>query len=88
MRLLINARSETISVLRLPLRNNPVLLAGVGVALGLHLAAMYLPWLQEVLAVRPPSAGDWLLLPALAVSLLVLMEAQKRWRRRSRAKST
>jgi magnesium-transporting ATPase (P-type) len=83
----INARSETISVLRLPLRNNPVLLAGVGVALGLHLAAMYLPWLQEVLAVRPPSAGDWLLLPALAVSLLVLMEAQKRWRR-SRAQST
>ncbi|MBP7608243.1 MAG: HAD-IC family P-type ATPase [Steroidobacteraceae bacterium] len=83
----INARSETISVLRLPLRNNPVLLAGVGVALGLHLAAMYLPWLQQVLSVRPPSAGDWLLLPALAVSLLVLMEAQKRWRR-SRAQST
>jgi magnesium-transporting ATPase (P-type) len=83
----INARSETISVLRLPLRNNPVLLAGVGVALGLHLAAMYLPWLQQVLAVRPPSAGDWFLLPALAVSLLVLMEAQKRWRR-SRVQST
>jgi Ca2+-transporting ATPase len=82
----INARSETISVLRLPLRNNPVLLAGVGVALGLHVTAMYLPWLQQVLAVRPPSASDWLLLPALAVSLLVLMEAQKRWRR-SRAQS-
>ncbi|MBK7903593.1 MAG: HAD-IC family P-type ATPase [Proteobacteria bacterium] len=77
----INARSETISVLRLPLRNNPVLLAGVGVALGLHVAAMYLPWLQQVLAVRPPSAGDWLLLPALAVSLFVLMESQKYWRR-------
>ncbi len=72
--------------LRLPLRNNPVLLAGIGVALGLHVAAMYLPWLQQVLAVRPPSAGDWLLLPALAVSLLVLMEAQKYWRR-SRAHS-
>ena len=83
----INARSETISVLRLPLRNNPVLLAGVGVALGLHLAAMYLPWLQQVLAVRPPSAGDWLLLPVLAVSLFVLMEVQKYWRR-SRAHST
>jgi hypothetical protein len=48
---------------------------------------MYLPWLQQVLAVRPPSAGDWFLLPALAVSLLVLMEAQKRWRR-SRVQST
>jgi magnesium-transporting ATPase (P-type) len=77
----INARSETISVLRLPLRNNPVLLAGVVVALGLHVAAMHLPWMQQVLAVRPPTAGEWVLLPALAVSLLVLMEAQKRWRR-------
>ena len=82
----INARSETISVLRLPLRNNPVLLAGVGVALGLHVAAMYLPWLQRVLTVEPPSVSDWLLLPVLAVSLLVLMETQKYWRR-SRAQS-
>jgi hypothetical protein len=31
--------------------------------------------------VEPPSAFDWLLLPALAVSLLVLMETQKYWRR-------
>ncbi|MEY2918997.1 MAG: hypothetical protein RL261_302, partial [Pseudomonadota bacterium] len=77
----INARSETISVLRLPLRNNPVLMAGVGVALGLHVMAMYIPWLQGVLAVAPPSFFDWLLLPALAVSLLALMEGQKYWRR-------
>ena len=83
----VNARSETTSVLRLPLHNNPVLLAGIGVALGLHVAAMYLPWLQRVLSVAPPSLFDWLLLPVLAVSLLVLMEAQKYWRR-SRAQST
>jgi len=83
----VNARSETTSVLRLPLHNNPVLLAGIGVALGLHVAAMYVPWLQGVLSVAPPSLFDWLLLPVLAVSLLVLMEAQKYWRR-SRAQST
>jgi magnesium-transporting ATPase (P-type) len=83
----INARSETVSVLRLPLRNNPVLLAGISVALGLHVAAMYMPWLQGVLAIGPPSGLDWQLLPVLAVSLLVLMEAQKYWRR-SRAHST
>ena len=77
----INARSETVSVLRLPLRNNPLLLAGISVALGLHVAAMYSPWMQGVLAVVPPSPGDWLVLPVLAVSLLVLMEAQKAWRR-------
>ena len=51
----INARSETISVLRLPLHNNPVLMAGISVALGLHVIAMYVPWLQGVLAVSPPS---------------------------------
>jgi magnesium-transporting ATPase (P-type) len=67
-------------VLRLPLRNNPVLLAGIGAALGLHVAAMYVPWLQGVLSVAPPSLFDWLSLPVLAVSLLVLMEAQKCWR--------
>ncbi len=83
----INARSETTSVLRLPLRNNPVLLAGISAALGLHVAAMYTPWLQGVLAIEPPSGLDWQLLPVLAVSLLVLMEAQKYWRR-SRAHST
>jgi len=83
----VNARSETISVLRLPLVNNPVLMAGIGVALGLHVVAMYLPWLQGVLAVVPPTLFDWLLLPVLAVTLLVLMEAQKYWRR-WRAQST
>jgi magnesium-transporting ATPase (P-type) len=61
-------------------------MAGIGVALGLHVVAMYLPWLQRVLSVTSPSLFDWLLLPALAVSLLVLMEAQKFWRR-SRAQS-
>ena len=83
----INARSETTSVLRLPWRNNPVLLGGIGLALWLHVAAMYLPWLQGVLDVRAPTLFDWLLLPALAVSLLALMEAQKRWWR-ARAQST
>ncbi len=83
----INARSETTSVLRLPLHNNPVLMAGIGVALGLHVVAMYVPWLQGVLSVAPPSHGDWLLLPVLAVSLLALMEAQKYWRN-SRAQWT
>ena len=48
---------------------------------------MYLPWLQGVLDVRAPTLFDWLLLPALAVSLLALMEAQKRWWR-ARAQST
>jgi magnesium-transporting ATPase (P-type) len=78
----INARSETVSVLRLPLRNNPLLLVGVCIALGLHVAAMYWPWMQGIIDVQPPAAGEWIALPLLAVTLFGVMEAQKRLRRR------
>jgi Ca2+-transporting ATPase len=78
----INARSETTSVLRLPLRNNPLLVVGVCVALGLHVVAMYWPWLQGILNVRPPAVNEWMVLPLLAVTLLLVMETQKYLRRR------
>ena len=77
----INARSETVSVLRLPLRNNPLLLVGVCFALGLHVVAMYWPWMQGIIDVRPPAAGEWIVLPLLAATLFVVMEAQKLLRR-------
>jgi P-type Ca2+ transporter type 2C len=81
----INARSETRPVLRLPFRNNPLLLLGVLVALGIHLAAMHLPWLQSLLSLEPPTVAEWLALPGLALTLLLVMEAHKaswRWRNR------
>jgi riboflavin transporter FmnP len=80
----INARSETVSVFRLPLRHNPLLVIGVMAALAIHLAAMQLPWLQSILGLQPPTAREWIALPLLALSLLLVMEAQKasaRWRR-------
>jgi magnesium-transporting ATPase (P-type) len=79
-----NARSETLSVLRVPLANNPVLVAGVTGALLLHLSAMYLPFLQRVLNVSPLTGLQWLALPALALTLLAVMELQKFVRRRRR----
>jgi len=71
-------------------RNNPLLMVGVLMALSIHLAAMYLPWLQRILSVRPPTSHEWWVLPLAAVTLLVVMESQKiswRWRqsRRQRA---
>jgi magnesium-transporting ATPase (P-type) len=80
-----NARSETRSVFRVPLRNNPLLVVGVAGALLLHLAAMYLPFMQRVLDLRPLAATEWFVLPAVALTLLGVMELQKlgwRWRRR------
>jgi magnesium-transporting ATPase (P-type) len=78
-----NARSETLSVFRVPLRNNPLLALGVGAALAVHVAAMHLPFLQRVLDLGPLSSVAWFELPAVALTLLVVMELQKlSWRRR------
>jgi magnesium-transporting ATPase (P-type) len=77
----INARSESVSVLRLPFGRNPLLLCGVVAALGLHLYAMHAPWLQHTLDVRPPTPAEWIVLPLVALSLMVVMEVQKAWRR-------
>lgn len=73
----INARSETVSVFRLPLRNNPVLVLGVLAALGIHIVAMQWPWLQRVLSLQPPTGAEWIALPLIALSLLLVMETQK-----------
>jgi magnesium-transporting ATPase (P-type) len=78
----INARSESVAVTRLPLRHNPLLLGGISLALALHVVAMQWPWLQRVLSVQPPTATEWLALPLLAASLMIVMELQKAVRRR------
>jgi magnesium-transporting ATPase (P-type) len=78
-----NARSETRSVLRLPVSGNPVLVAGIACALALHVAAMHFPPLQSVLEIAPLSRTDWLVMPLAALSLLALMELHKvswQWR--------
>jgi magnesium-transporting ATPase (P-type) len=86
-----NARSETRSVLRLPLSGNPVLAAGIACALALHVAAMHFPPLQSVLEIAPLSRTEWLVMPLAAFSLLALMELHKvswRWRVRRTGAAT
>lgn len=83
-----NARSETLSVFRNPVSNNPLLVVGVTMALLLHLAAMHAPLLQGVLRIGPLPLIEWALLPLLALSLLAVMELHKlawRWRGRTAA---
>jgi magnesium-transporting ATPase (P-type) len=79
-----NARSETRSVFRIPLRNNPLLAIGVTVALLLHVSAMHTPFLQRVLELAPLDNVERTVLPLLAISLLLVMELHKlswKWRR-------
>ena len=77
-----NCRSENRSVFRHNLLRNPLLLFGTLTAQLIHIAAMYTPWLRDVLAVQPVSFDHWLELLLIALSLLIVMELHKWFRRR------
>ncbi len=77
-----NSRSEHRSVFRQALLKNPFLLAGVVGAQALHIAAMYLPSLRDVLGIAPVSLQQWGVLLLIASLLLVVMEIEKLWDKR------
>jgi len=72
-----NCRSETTSAFRVPFRRNPLLIAGVLIAQGVHILSMYLPPMQKVLQVAPVTLAQWLSLLVLALVILVVMETFK-----------
>lgn len=72
-----NSRSERRSVFRQSLAANPFLLVGVIGSQALHLGAMYVPGLNGLLGITPITLNDWLMMLALASSLLVVSEIEK-----------
>lgn len=82
-----NSRSETLSAFRHNLLRNKILLAGTVTAQLIHIAAMYTPWISDVLHIQPISFAHWLVLLALAMAVLVAMELHKLWWQRH-AKTT
>jgi Ca2+-transporting ATPase len=80
-----NSRSETRSVLRHDPLRNKLLLFGTIAAQLVHIGAMYTPGLRDVLGVQPVSFAQWAALLALALTLLLAMEAAKRGERRVRS---
>jgi P-type Ca2+ transporter type 2C len=78
----MNCRSETESVFRVPPSRNWLLIAAIVVAQVVHLAAMFVPGLREVLDVEPVSLRGWLELLPVALSIIVLMEVYKWFLRR------
>ena len=75
-----NSRSETQSALRHnPLRNR-LLLFGTLAAQAIHIGAMYVPWLANILHIAPVSLQQWTELLVMALVLLVVMELHKWWR--------
>ncbi|MGB4398804.1 MAG: HAD-IC family P-type ATPase [Daejeonella sp.] len=68
----LNCRSETKSLFKMPLKNNYVLLAGMLLAQGVHILATYSP-LGATLHLEPITLSEWLkLLPTAAIILLVM----------------
>lgn len=84
-----NCRSETKSALVLSPLRSPVLLLGVLAALAVHVAALYLPWTQEVLATAPLTPATWLVVAALAATVVPVMELHKWswWLRQRKARA-
>ena len=79
----LNCRSERASLLAVSFRANPVLIWAVIAAQLVHIAAMHIPVLNDVLGVQPVSVEIWVAVAALSFSLAVLMEIWKAVRRRA-----
>lgn len=72
-----NCRSETRSAFAMPFRNNRFLVLGVVAVQGLHITAMYIPGLSNVLDIAPVPGEQWLWAAASALSVIVVMELYK-----------
>jgi magnesium-transporting ATPase (P-type) len=73
-----NSRSEYVSAFRVPLRNNRVLVFGALAALGIHILATEVPFLQSLLEVHSMPLELWAILAVIASSVLIVMEIYKR----------
>ncbi|MDZ7783965.1 MAG: HAD-IC family P-type ATPase [Halioglobus sp.] len=81
-----SCRSETRSLFRVPFNANWLLVLAVIAAHGVHIAAMYIPGLSDVLGVEPVAPGVWGILLAVASTLLVLDEVAKYIHRRAQSR--
>lgn len=77
----INSRSENISFFAQPLMKNPLLIYGTLLAQAMHIAAMYMPGLSDVLYIKPVSLIEWSALLCIALIPMAVIELEK-WIRR------
>jgi magnesium-transporting ATPase (P-type) len=72
-----NARSERVSVFKVPLKRNIILVFGVLAAQGIHILSLQIPFMQNILRIEPVTFNEWLYILALAVPILLVMEIFK-----------
>ncbi len=73
----LNCRSETKSIFRIPLSSNRVLIPGILAAQGIHVLAMHIPFMQNLLQLEPVVWADWLKLLGTACIVVLVMETFK-----------
>lgn len=73
----LNCRSETVSIFKIPLRNNIVLVIGILAAQGIHILAMHMPFTQNLLSLCAINWNDWIKLFLTAFLILIVMELFK-----------
>lgn len=73
----MNCRSESTSVFRIPLKNNPILILGMFIAFVLHVLATEVPFLQSLLRTESLPIQYWLIYAAAGVVILVVLEIYK-----------
>ncbi len=72
-----NCRSERNPFFKVPLKRNYILIFGVAAAQGLHIASLYLPFMQRILGTSPVSLIEWVILASIAATILLIMEIFK-----------
>ncbi len=77
-----NCRSEYTSAFKIPIRKNYFLVFGVLIAQALHVISTHIPFMQNILQLEPISLFTWLILLAMASSILWTMEIFKYIRRK------
>ncbi|GAB6190549.1 cation-translocating P-type ATPase [Desulfocastanea catecholica] len=74
-----NCRSETTSGLRLSPLKSPILLVGTVLAFLVHMIAMHIPFMQNILGIEPINFVTFAALLGLALTIFAAMEMHKWW---------
>jgi len=72
-----NARTEINYLHQISYRSSAFLILWVIFTQLLHIACMYIPFMQNLLSVQPVSLNTWLVLVVVALGLVLLMETDK-----------
>jgi len=84
----LNCRSELQSLFTIPVSANYLAVISIFVAQGLHLSVSYIPEVAWVLGIEPIPWNNWLILLILSLSIVVVMEIFKGFKRRQLARNT